>query len=100
MAAVQLLVDAAVQKSFTAIKVPVDGENGRDGRDAAELEIMAAIVEGKRYPRGTWARYGGGLVRASIMACEEAEEEGRRPPLAARAGAALPRLLRMSVGTR
>ncbi len=45
-------------------------------------------------------RLGGGLVRASIMACEEAEEEGRRPSLPARAGAALPRLLRMSVGTR
>jgi glycine/D-amino acid oxidase-like deaminating enzyme len=45
-------------------------------------------------------RLGGGLVRASLLACEEAEEEGRRPSLAARAGAALPRLLRMSVGTR
>ena len=45
-------------------------------------------------------RLGGGLVRSSIMACEEAEEEGRRPSLPARAGAALPRLLRMSVGTR
>ncbi len=45
-------------------------------------------------------RLGGGLVRAAIMACEEAEEQGRRPPRAARAGAALPRLLRMSVGTR
>jgi glycine/D-amino acid oxidase-like deaminating enzyme len=45
-------------------------------------------------------RLGGGLVRASIMACEEAEEEGRRGPLPARVGAALPRLLGMSVGTR
>jgi glycine/D-amino acid oxidase-like deaminating enzyme len=45
-------------------------------------------------------RLGGGLVRASIMACEEAEEEGRRGPLPARVGAALPRLLRLSVGTR
>jgi glycine/D-amino acid oxidase-like deaminating enzyme len=45
-------------------------------------------------------RLGGGLVRASIMACEEAEENGRRAPLPARAGAALPRLLGMSVGTR
>jgi glycine/D-amino acid oxidase-like deaminating enzyme len=45
-------------------------------------------------------RVGGGLVRAAILACEEAEEEGRRPPLPARAGAALPRLLGMSVGTR
>jgi glycine/D-amino acid oxidase-like deaminating enzyme len=45
-------------------------------------------------------RLGGGLVRASIMACEAAEEEGRRAPLAARAGAAVPRLLRMQIGTR
>ena len=45
-------------------------------------------------------RLGGGLVRASILACEEAEEQGRRSPLPARAGAALPRLLRMSIGTR
>jgi glycine/D-amino acid oxidase-like deaminating enzyme len=45
-------------------------------------------------------RLGGGLVRASILACEEAEEQGRRPALAARAGAAVPRLFRMSVGTR
>jgi glycine/D-amino acid oxidase-like deaminating enzyme len=45
-------------------------------------------------------RLGGGLVRASIMACEEAEERGERGPLLARAGAALPRLLRMELGTR
>ncbi len=45
-------------------------------------------------------RLGGGIVRASIMACEAAEEKGRRPPLAARAGAAIPRLLRMELGTR
>ena len=45
-------------------------------------------------------RFGGGLVRASIMACEEAEEEGRRPSIPARIGAAIPRLLHMSVGTR
>jgi glycine/D-amino acid oxidase-like deaminating enzyme len=45
-------------------------------------------------------RIGGGLVRSAIMACETAEEQGRRPPLAARAGAALPRLLGMELGTR
>jgi hypothetical protein len=45
-------------------------------------------------------RLGGGLVRAAIMACEQAEEDGRRPPLAARAAAAVPRLLRMEIGTR
>ena len=45
-------------------------------------------------------RLGGGVVRRSIMACEAAEEHGRRPGLAARAGAALPRLLGMELGTR
>ena len=45
-------------------------------------------------------RLGGGLVRASIMACESAEEAGRRPALAARLGAAVPRLLGMELGTR
>jgi hypothetical protein len=34
------------------------------------------------------------------MACEEADEAGRRPALAARAGAAIPRVLRMQIGTR
>jgi glycine/D-amino acid oxidase-like deaminating enzyme len=43
---------------------------------------------------------GGGVVRAAILACERAEEEDRRPPLAARVAAALPRLLRMQIGTR
>jgi glycine/D-amino acid oxidase-like deaminating enzyme len=45
-------------------------------------------------------RIGGGLVRHSIMRCEAAEERGETPPLYARAGAAIPRLLRMELGTR
>jgi glycine/D-amino acid oxidase-like deaminating enzyme len=45
-------------------------------------------------------RIGGGLVRAAIMACEAAEERGARAPLPARAAAAIPRLLRMQIGTR
>ena len=45
-------------------------------------------------------RLGGGVVRASIMACEAAEEEGRRAPLPARLGAAVPRLVGMQIGTR
>jgi glycine/D-amino acid oxidase-like deaminating enzyme len=45
-------------------------------------------------------RLGGGLVRAAIMACEEADERGTRASLPARAAAALPRLLRMQIGTR
>jgi glycine/D-amino acid oxidase-like deaminating enzyme len=43
---------------------------------------------------------GGELVRRSIVALEEAEEEGRRPPLVARAGAALPRLTGTRLGLR
>jgi glycine/D-amino acid oxidase-like deaminating enzyme len=53
-----------------------------------------------RLPPEPLRRLGGGLVRASIMACEAAEEEGRRGPLLARAGAALPRLLGLELGTR
>jgi glycine/D-amino acid oxidase-like deaminating enzyme len=45
-------------------------------------------------------RLGGGVVRSAILACEEAEEEGRRPAVLARLGAVLPRLLRMQIGTR
>jgi glycine/D-amino acid oxidase-like deaminating enzyme len=45
-------------------------------------------------------RVGGGLVRSAILACERAEEEGRRAPLPARVGAALPRVLGMQIGTR
>jgi hypothetical protein len=45
-------------------------------------------------------RLGGGLVRSAIMAVERADEDGRRPPLLARLGAALPRLFRMEIGTR
>jgi glycine/D-amino acid oxidase-like deaminating enzyme len=45
-------------------------------------------------------RIGGGLVRSAILACERADEEGRPAPLPARTVAALPRLLRMQIGTR
>jgi glycine/D-amino acid oxidase-like deaminating enzyme len=45
-------------------------------------------------------RLGGGLVRAAIMRTEEAEEQGRRPPLPARVGAGIPRALGLTIGTR
>ena len=45
-------------------------------------------------------RLGGGLVRAAIMASEEAEEQGRRAPLPARVGARIPRALGLTIGTR
>jgi len=53
-----------------------------------------------RLPPEPLRRAGGGLVRWAIMACEAAEEEGRRPGLVARTGAAVPRLLGMELGTR
>jgi len=53
-----------------------------------------------KLPPEPFRRLGGGLIRAAIMACEEAEEQGRRGPLLARAGAAIPRLLHLSIGTR
>ena len=51
-------------------------------------------------PPEPFRRVGGGLVRWAIMTCESAEEQEQTPPLAARAAAALPRLLGMELGTR
>ena len=62
------------------------------------LPLAARRVPG--LPPEPLRRLGGGLVRAAIMRCEEAEEREERPPLAARAGAVLPRLLGMELGTR
>jgi glycine/D-amino acid oxidase-like deaminating enzyme len=46
-------------------------------------------------------RYAGGTaIRAAILALEEAEEHGRRPPPLARAVAAVPRMLGMRLGQR
>jgi hypothetical protein len=44
--------------------------------------------------------FGGALVRSAILASEYADEDGRRVPLPARVGAALPRLFGMEIGTR
>ena len=43
---------------------------------------------------------GGKLVRWGTLASEEAIGAGRQPSAAARAAAAIPRLLRMPIGTR
>jgi glycine/D-amino acid oxidase-like deaminating enzyme len=85
------------------------GPSWLGGRILASL-ALGADDEWTRLPLATrrvpwlpgepFRRVGGGLVRASIMACEEAEERGVRASLAARAGAALPRLLGMELGTR
>jgi glycine/D-amino acid oxidase-like deaminating enzyme len=51
-------------------------------------------------PREPFRHVGGAAIRAAILALEEAEEHGRRPPALARAVAAVPRLLGMRLGQR
>ncbi len=53
-----------------------------------------------RLPPEPISRIGGGVVRSAILACEEAEESGRRGPLVARAAAGLPGLFGIQIGTR
>ena len=54
----------------------------------------------RRLPPDPIRSLGGRLVRAASLACEEAAELGRTPPLAARAVAAVPTLLGIEIGTR
>jgi glycine/D-amino acid oxidase-like deaminating enzyme len=70
------------------------------GADNEWTRLPLATRAVPHLPREPFRRVGGGLVRWAVMSCEAAEEDGRRPPLAARAGAALPRLLGMELGTR
>lgn len=41
-----------------------DGRDGEPGRDALQIEILPMVEEGKAYPRGTFAKHKGGLIRA------------------------------------
>ena len=70
------------------------------GSDDEWTRLPLATRHVPRLPPEPLRRLGGGVVRSAIIACEAAEEDGRRPPLPARAGAALPRLLGMELGTR
>ena len=69
---------------------------GRDDEWAASPLVRRPPV----LPPEPFKRIGGGMVRAAILSVEEAEEAGRRPSLAARLGAAVPRRLGMRIGTR
>jgi glycine/D-amino acid oxidase-like deaminating enzyme len=70
------------------------------GLDDEWTQLPLATRRVPALPPEPLKRLGGGLVRAAIIACEEAEEDGRRIPLVARSGAAIPRVLRMQIGTR
>ncbi len=70
-AELQRLVDFTVNKtvavavaSIPAPKDGVDGENGEDGRDALQIDILDAIDEKRSYPRATFARWRGGVIRS------------------------------------
>ena len=69
------------------------------GRDD-EWTALPLVRRPPSLPPEPLKRIGGGLVRAAILAVEEAEDAGRRPSFAARAGAAVPRRLGMRIGTR
>lgn len=43
-----------------------DGRDGINGRDALEIDIIPAIDPAKSYPRGTFAQYQRGLLRALV----------------------------------
>jgi glycine/D-amino acid oxidase-like deaminating enzyme len=70
------------------------------GADDEWTRLPLATRRVPRLPGEPFRRIGGGLIRRAIMTCEEADERGESPPLAARAVGALPRLLGMELGTR
>lgn len=82
----QRLVDASVEKTVTAAVATMpapkdgvdgkDGKNGEDGRDALQIELLDAIDPAKSYPRGTFARWNGGVVRS--FRATDALVEGER----------------------
>jgi len=70
------------------------------GRDDDWTRLPLVHRGGARVPREPFRYLGGAAIRAAILACEEADEAGRREPLLGRAVGSLPRLLGMNVGTR
>src|SRR5262249_2602719 len=70
------------------------------GADDEWTRLPLATRDVPRLPPEPFRRVGGGLVRWAVMSSETAEEAGRPPRVAARAVAALPRLLGMELGTR
>lgn len=71
---VQRLIDASVEKTVTAAVAAIpaakdgidgkDGKNGEDGRDALQIDVLDMIDEERSYPRGTFARWRGGIIRS------------------------------------
>ena len=70
------------------------------GRRDEWTQLPLATRRVPRLPPEPLKRLGGGLIRAAIIAREEAEEENRRVSLPVRTISAIPRVLRMQIGTR
>jgi glycine/D-amino acid oxidase-like deaminating enzyme len=67
----------------------------------ADDEWSRLPLVGRRVPRlPPFKNLGGRLVSSAVLRIEEADEEGRRPPIAARVAAALPRLTGTRLGLR
>ena len=86
-----------VGPSWLGGQIPASLALGRDDEWTA-LPLVARKVPA--LPPEPFKRIGGGLVRAAILAVEEAEDAGARASLAARAGASIPRRLGIRIGTR
>jgi hypothetical protein len=61
---VALMLRREVDAALANIKLPKDGDDGAPGRDALAIDILPTIDETKSYPRGTFAEYRGGTIRA------------------------------------
>jgi glycine/D-amino acid oxidase-like deaminating enzyme len=70
------------------------------GRDDEWSTLPLVRPRGASVPREPIRHVGGAIIRAAILACEEADEAGRRPPRVAQTIATLPRLLGLKLGTR
>jgi glycine/D-amino acid oxidase-like deaminating enzyme len=70
----------------------------RPNDEWARLPLVGRRVA--RVPQEPIRFLGGSLIRAAALACEEADEEGRRAPLPVRLTAELPRALGLRLGRR
>jgi glycine/D-amino acid oxidase-like deaminating enzyme len=70
------------------------------GRDDEWSSFPLVRMPSASLPPEPLKRLGGWVIRSALLALEDAQEQGRRGPAPARVIAALPRLLRMPLGTR
>ncbi len=70
------------------------------GRDDEWTRLPLVGRRMRRLPPEPLKRLGGAAVRSAVLTLEQADETGRRAPLAARAVATLPRLLGLRIGLR